>query len=437
MELLLNVEDGEAVLRAGAERMDDEECEDESVLVGAGANGIDRVMEAMGIAVADPKPFELIGRFQGQPQWQARHAALIAIGQVVEFVEDRGHVNELANLLLQHVEHPHPRVRYMAYQGLGLMAEDQSPHFQDEWHERVMPVFMAGMDDPIERVAECTLVAFGKFAGDLDKSLIAPYVDGFTGKLVVKWQATRHRGRREECISSIAHIAKQLEKDFSRYYDAVMPVIQQFAAQATGEKEELLRGRAFECMSFLGAAVGKERFFADAQGTLSVMMRAPLAEDGPQRECIKESSERTGECFKKDFAPFLPALLPGIVKSLVLEEAAVPKSSAFGAEDNEDDVFQVKLGDGKIMKVKTEKFEELELSLETLQSFCANSEGAYFDWVPPTAEAVLPTLAARDQLSLSLQVRGAAFALWAQLVKVATTGAAERGAAMASRARSC
>ena len=62
-ELLLNVEDGEAVLRAGAERMDDEECEDESVLVGAGANGIDRVMEAMGIAVADPKPFELIGRF--------------------------------------------------------------------------------------------------------------------------------------------------------------------------------------------------------------------------------------------------------------------------------------------------------------------------------------------------------------------------------------
>jgi len=276
-------------------------------------------------------------------------------------------------------------------------------------------------------VAEGALMAFQKFADDLDKSLIAPYAEGFTGKLLAKLQATRHRGLREECISSIAVIAGQLEEDFSRYYDTVMPVIQQFVVQATGEKEKVLRGKAFECMSFLGAAVGKERFFADAQAALGEMMKTPLAEDDPQRTYIKESSERICQCLKKDFAPFLPALLPGIFKSLVLE-ASAPQGGASGLQDDEDSAV-LRMGDGKIMKVRTEKFEELQQSIELLQSFCTNIDGAYFDWVQPTAEALLPILAARDQFSLSLQVRNSAFELWAKLIKVAVTGASERGVA--------
>eukprot|EP00913_Durusdinium_trenchii_P034414 g32195.t1 len=34
-------------------------------------------------------------------------------------------------LLLNHVDHPHPRVRFTALHGLGQLANDQSPHFQE------------------------------------------------------------------------------------------------------------------------------------------------------------------------------------------------------------------------------------------------------------------------------------------------------------------
>jgi hypothetical protein len=47
-------------------------------------------------------------------------------------------------------------------------------------------------------------------------------------KLVAKLQSTQHRGVREESITSIAVIAGVIEKDFSQYYDAIMPMLKMF-----------------------------------------------------------------------------------------------------------------------------------------------------------------------------------------------------------------
>merc|ERR1719262_1860818 len=90
-------------------------------------------------------------------------------------------------------------------------------------------------------------------------------------KLGSKLQQTAHRGVREEAITSIAVIAGVIEQDFAKYYDTVMPMLKQFVLTATGEKESRLRGKAFECMSLLGIAVGKERFFGDAREAMQAM----------------------------------------------------------------------------------------------------------------------------------------------------------------------
>ncbi len=54
--------------------------------------------------------------------------------------------------------------------------------------------------------------------------------------------------------------------------------------QSTGEKEKRLRGMAFDCLSRLGVAVGKEKFCADAKEAISAMISTPLEADDPQRE---------------------------------------------------------------------------------------------------------------------------------------------------------
>lgn len=430
MAMMLEVEDGEQELKTWIEHMDDEEGEeDEDELYHAGEEAIDRVVEAAGMEALAGPLLQLIGHYTQQASWQAKHAALAAIKQTVEYVEEKPHVDGMAKLLLEHVDHPHPRVRYTALHAIGQLANDQAPHFQEHWYLTVMPVLLKKMDDPVDRVAAMAMSAFVSFGEELDTSLMLEYAQGFMEKLVAKLQQTQHRGVREESITSIAVIAGVIEKDFSRYYDGIMPMLKQFIIHCKGEKENRLRGKSFECMSLLGIAVGKEKFKADASEAISEMMKTPLEADDVQREYIKEASERICQCLKEDFAPFLPNLLVGIFKSLSLDElneGSQPQDASV-ADDDDDAYIQVSTGEGKVVRVRTQKFEEMMQSVQLLHTFCTELEGAFFDWVKPTANVLLPLLSTSDEISMLCdEVRGTALQTWGLLIKCARIGAKAR-----------
>merc|ERR1719163_897260 len=83
---------------------------------------------------------------------------------------------------------------------------------------------------------------------------------------------------------------------------------------------------------------------------------------------------------------------------------------------------------GKFVTVHSSKFEEMLQSVQLLHTFCSELEGAYFDFVPATAEALLPLLSTTDQMTLLCdEARSAAFQTWALLIKVARVGATEKG----------
>mmetsp|Transcript_72239 Transcript_72239/g.224078 ORF Transcript_72239/g.224078 Transcript_72239/m.224078 type:complete len:1116 (-) Transcript_72239:70-3417(-) len=425
MDLMLEVEDDEGELEAWAARMDDEEGEEDAdELFHTGEEAIDRVVRAVGMEQVSQALFGHIGRFAQQDAWQAKHAALAAVKQTVEYVEESEHVGAMATLLMQHVEHAHPRVRYTALHAIGQLANDQAPQFQEAWHATVMPLLLKKMDDPVDRVAAMAMSAFVSFGEELDNALMLGYAQGFMQKLVGRLQTTGHRMVQEESITSIAVIAGVMETDFSQYYDGIMPLLKRLVMNAKGAKENRLRGKAFECMSLLGLAVGKERFLPDAQEAIAEMLKTPLEADDLQREYIKEASERVCKCLKGDFGQFLPHLLPGIFASLRLDGEEI--SMQAHADDDDEEYVTVSTGEGKLMKVRSDKFDELLQSLQLLQTFCSEMEGAYFDWVPKTAEAVLPLLSSDEMPMLCDEARATAFQAWAYLIKCARTGAEAR-----------
>ena len=64
-------------------------------------------------------------------------------------------------------------MRFTALHGLGQLANDQSPHFQETSHQQVMPVLTRKMDDQVDRVASMAMSAFVSFGEELDNSLMA------------------------------------------------------------------------------------------------------------------------------------------------------------------------------------------------------------------------------------------------------------------------
>jgi len=431
MHMMLEVEDGQQELKEWMTRMDDEEGEEDvDEFFHEGEEAIDRVAEALGMETIGKWLFQLIGHFSSQSAWQAKLAALSAVKQTVEYVEDTEHTNEMAKLLLSHVDHPHPRVRYTALHALGQLANDQAPHFQEAWHQTVMPVLLKKFDDEVDRVAAMAMSAFVSFGEELDNALMLAYSAQFMEKLVGRLKTTQHRMVQEESITSIAVVAAVMESDFSQYYDGMMPMLKQLVMHATSEKEGRLRGKAFECMSLLGLAVGKEKFLPDAKDAIFEMMKtqSKLAPDDIQREYITEASERVCKCLKDDFAIFLPHMLPMLFQSLKFEAEDVNTANMKGKQGEDDEYINVMTGDGKTVKVRTSKFEELLQSLQLMSTFCEEMDGAYFDWVQQTAQAVLPLLSTTDEVSLLCdEVRSTAFNLWALLIKCAKSAAEKRG----------
>eukprot|EP00931_Biecheleriopsis_adriatica_P043158 TRINITY_DN24680_c0_g3_i1.p1 TRINITY_DN24680_c0_g3~~TRINITY_DN24680_c0_g3_i1.p1 ORF type:complete len:1101 (-),score=285.62 TRINITY_DN24680_c0_g3_i1:18-3320(-) len=417
LKLMLELEDGETELKEWAGKLADEEGDEDDELYWAGEQAVDRIVCAIGMEALGPQLFPLIGSYMTMAHWQARHAALAAMKQSVEYVEESSHVDEMAKNYLQQMEHQHPRVRYMALYALGQTGHDQQPHFQEQWHRTVMPVLMKLMDDSVDRVASMAMSAFVSFGEPLDTTLMASYAGGFMEKVVQKMKTTQHRGVREESITCIAVIAGVIGKDFSTYYDAIMPLLKQFVQHCKGEKEGKLRGKSFECMSLLGVAIGKEKFLPDAKEAMQAMMSKELQNDEILLEYIKQASERICVCLGKDFAPFLPAVLPDLLAGLALTEDA-------GGNDAEDQYYQVCRGDGQMVKVHTSRFEAMKDSLRLLNKYCDVCEGSFFDHVPATARAMLPLLSTTNDWQED--VRGDALWTWSLLVKSARAGCTER-----------
>lgn len=421
MEMALEVEgDSEAELWAWAQRMADEEGEeDHDEMFHGAAHSLDRIARA--IALVDTEflstvLFKLISAYAARPEWQARHAAFTAVRQTAEFVDDREYIDSVARVMLAMLtESQHPRVRFTAMHAIGQMANDQAPVFQEAWHQTVMSVLLQVMDDPVDRVAAMAMSAFVSFGEGMDNSLMPQYAPGFMEKLVHKLQTSKHRGVREESITCIAVIAGVVQKDFIRYYDPIMTMLKQFLQHAAGERENRLRGKSFECMSLLGIAVGKERFLPDAREVVEAMVSTDLTSDNVQREYIKAASERIAQCLKGDFALFLPALLPGLLQALKLEE-----DSLLGEVYDDSEYIKVTVGSEKIVHVRTERFQELARSISLIHTYAFQMGGAFASWVPQTAEALLPLLSSTDDYTyLCDATRSGSLHTWALLIDAA------------------
>eukprot|EP00929_Paragymnodinium_shiwhaense_P080785 TRINITY_DN4214_c0_g1_i1.p1 TRINITY_DN4214_c0_g1~~TRINITY_DN4214_c0_g1_i1.p1 ORF type:complete len:1120 (-),score=304.71 TRINITY_DN4214_c0_g1_i1:125-3484(-) len=425
MRFMLEVDDGEAELKQWLERKHQEEGEEDvDELFHAGEQAIDRLVRAMEIDVMWQPLSACIAQFAQRPEWQAVHAALTAVRQTGEFVEEDDRLQEMVKLVLMHAEHQHPRVRNNSMYSLGQLANDHSPHLQELCHATVMPALLKMLGDPCDRVAAMAMAAFVSFAEKLDNTLMTGYAEAFMAGFVKKLQETQHSSVREEAITCIAVVAEVLGKDFSAYYDRIMPLLKQLLVVCTTDKENRLRGKAFECMSLLGMAVGKERFLPDAKEAVAEMLKTPLEADDVQREYIKQASERICHTLKTDFVHFLPAILPGLFKPLRFEQ----EGEAAVLPDGDDEYVKVTAGQGKFVMLRTSQFDQMYSAVQQLHTFVFELEAAYYDWVPATAEALLPLLSTTEEVSPTCDLAWAiALRTWSLLIKSARLGQEQRG----------
>jgi hypothetical protein len=318
----------------------DDDFDDASVQIGE--ENLDRLAEKF----AELRQLEavfmpmLLSRIQSMLQtpeasWKQTRASLMALAQVVEHIEEEGFIDLCVRFIVQHLSHQHPRVRHAAFNAVRQIAEDHEPYIQQNHHGAILPAIATALDDTNIRVATSAAAAFVSFGEELDKEVLFPHVDLLMVRFVGHLELGKGRSMQEQCLSSIAVVSEVIEDRFASFYGRIMPVLKQLIARATSEEERVLRGKAFECASLVGDAVGKDSFLADAHEIMQVMLealRAGFSSDDPTREYVIEAAGRIAGTLEQDFKCYVSALLPITFQALARRPQELDPSESLGED---------------------------------------------------------------------------------------------------------
>lgn len=106
---------------------EDEEGEDN---VNFGKSCIDKIISAVGDELCLPILSEIVNNtLNNESDWRFKNAALMAFSQVGEYIDDIAKVSVMIPIVVQHMAHPNPRIRYAALHCIGQISDDMTEDF--------------------------------------------------------------------------------------------------------------------------------------------------------------------------------------------------------------------------------------------------------------------------------------------------------------------
>lgn len=358
-----------------------------------GEESLDRLSIAAGGQVIVPVLFGILPSFFNHADWKYRHTALMAISIIGEGCQKQleGNIGEVLKSVVPFFRDSHPRVRWAACNSVGQMATDFGPDFQLKFHADVLPNLVTVMDDRDHpRVQSHAASAVINFCEVAVPEVLTPYLDGIVSKLL----ALLRDGKvivQEQAVTALASIADCIKKDFIKYYDAVVPMLKAVLSSGLTKEYRTLRGKAMECVTLIGVAVGKEKFLQDAKDIMELLSHtqsAKLDSDDPQVSFLLQAWARICRCLGQDFVPFLAHVMPPLLKSARMSPDVQVTNE--GDVDPEGWDF-IAVGDKRI-GIHTSALEEKSTACNMLFCYALELEEGFFPYVDEVAKLLVPLM---------------------------------------------
>lgn len=116
--------------------------------VSFGKQAVDRLVAGVGETTMLPLIGILVqNTIANDTDWRYKHAGIMAFSQVGEYVDDIEKIRPMVPTILQHIQHPNPKIRYAALHCIGQISDDMPNDFQKNFHQDCMPIMIAALDD--------------------------------------------------------------------------------------------------------------------------------------------------------------------------------------------------------------------------------------------------------------------------------------------------
>jgi hypothetical protein len=405
----------------------------------------------------------------GPDSWKWRYAGLSALSEASELYEDSGSTfDAILALVGGCMGDASVRVRHALLGLLGNLCHYQAPMFQIRTHERIVPAMLAGLDDPSRRVrgqaALCVAAFAQQLLADTDEDTLAPHL-GTLFPALFKLIGGADTWCQQQGITAVSALAEASQGLVAPFYDIVVPGVKAILAQpdaavdpalamavkaGTRDRRELhaatalsrhvrmMKGRALECLTVMGACVGPERFRDDAVGAMAgiagmiahaaetkaaaqaaeatggaagaAYAASLLQEDDPVPRFMWEAVGRIAKTVGAEaFAPYLPVVLPPLLADLAKEakvtvvrerhpddaDDGVGEEEEEEEEAGEDDEYTHLQKGRTVIKVRTAAIDDKNSAVSAVSNILEHCQGpALAPFVPALLAATVPLLQA-------------------------------------------
>lgn len=105
--------------KEGFKDKDDEDCNGEDN-VDFGKGCIDKIISAVGDAICLPLMSKIVtNTISNESDWRYKNASLMAFSQVGEYINDIQNISAMVPIVLDHLQHPVPKIRFAALHCIG------------------------------------------------------------------------------------------------------------------------------------------------------------------------------------------------------------------------------------------------------------------------------------------------------------------------------
>ncbi|CED85608.1 Karyopherin (importin) beta 3 [Phaffia rhodozyma] len=350
-----------------------------------GEECMDRLAEGLGGKTFLPGTWDLVEGLCKGAEWKGRYAGLMSIASIAEGTAKvmQPQLSKIMELICPMVEDPHPRVRFALVHCLGQLCTDFEGYLQALHPVDILRILLSTFHHPLPKVYSHAAAALINFCDGIDDpEVISPYLDDIVKGLLGLLE-TGSKGVQEQAVTTLATVANAAEMGFAKYYTNIMPILLNFLTAPTPEADDLqgkmLKGKVLECCGLIGLAVGPEIFRPDAlqlAEALKQIQAGVTDDDDPLQTYVIMTWGKICEALKEDFAPYLPVVMPSLLKSAALS----PELSVVNEEDNQEEMGDnwdvVDIG-GQSIGIKTSSIEQTAEAFELLVIY-ASRMGVHF-----------------------------------------------------------
>ena len=274
-------------------------------------------------------------------------------------------------IVLRHLEHPNPKIRYAALHCIGQISDVMTEEFQETYGAEVLPALIKVLEDPVPRVSAHCCSAITNFMDGCSEELAFAHMTELSQKLGVHMRQGISI-QKENSVTAFASSAVAIKEKFDPHFGETLQLLLACLNENPQPEYRQFRAQVIEAITLISSAVTYEVFKPQSDAIIRSMImiqQSNLEQNDPQRSYLLSAWQRICLVMKTDFTPYLAEILPSILTMASLKPEMGIEGK--GAADLADVMNEIKPdgSDSKKVNIMTDEIEEKDTAIQMLIVF--------------------------------------------------------------------